>query len=483
MKRTTIFLTLLTLWTGSVVTAQEPAHEELPPKRAVRYAEYVTAVERSQMKESLAPEDPTEPWSLEACILYAIQHNINVGRQVLEVAQSENRLNTAQNSRLPDLNASVGANLSFGRSLNSNNTYSSNNNQMSGSLGVSASVPLFLGGRIRHEVAGGQLGLAAALQDLERAKEDVSLNVMTLYLEVLFSKELVGVAERQLELSTEQVERSREEVAAGRKAESDLYEKEALMAADELELTQRRNNLSLALLNLSQALNRPANEPFDIIVPEIDSIMLAAMQQPRNPGDLLAYSMEYRPAILAERARVAVADRAVRQARAARWPQLSLTGGYGTNLYHSYAEGFPNEKFWTQFKNNSTEYIGLTLNIPLFNRLATRNNIRAASLDAARSRLTLTEAEQNLRKEIETAYFTAEAARAKYASAEKALRSARTAFVYEERKMEAGRATTFDYNDARTRMERAESDLVQAKFELIFRTKILDFYGGAPLTL
>ena len=386
------------------------------------------------------PTPEAGPWSLDDCIRYAHEHNIQIQQQALQVEQRSVELNTSRHSRLPDLGANLGTNFSFGRSLISNNTYA-DNNQVSGSLGVSASLPLFMGGRINHEIAAGKLSLKAAVQDLDRIREDVSVNIMSYYLDVLVAKELVNVAEQALALSTQQVERSREQVRTGKVAESVLYENEALLEADEYKLTQSRNDLSLSLLALSQALNRTSAEGFDIVAPTFDSLTVESMRHLRNPAEVLS------------------------------------------NVYHSFATGAVNPAFGRQFRNNSTEYVGVAINIPIFNRMATRNSVRTAKLGVRSQQLALTEAEQTLQKEIETAYYQADAALLKYRSAEKALNSAQVAFRYEAEKYAAGRSTTFDYNDARTRMQKAESDQIQAKYEFIFRTKILDFYAGFPLTL
>ena len=416
------------------------------------------------------PTPEADPWSLDDCIRYAHEHNIQIQQQALQVEQRSVELNTSRHSRLPDLGANLGTNFSFGRSLISNNTYA-DNNQVLGSLGVSASLPLFMGGRINHEIAAGKLSLKAAVQDLDRIREDVSVNIMSYYLDVLVAKELVNVAEQALALSTQQVERSREQVRTGKVAESVLYENEALLAADEYKLT------------LSQALNRTSAEGFDIVAPTFDSLTVESMRHLRNPAEVLSYALDNRPRIQAERFRLEQALRAVRMSRAAYYPQITLTGGYGTNVYHSFATGAVNPAFGRQFRNNSTEYVGVAINIPIFNRMATRNSVRTAKLGVRSQQLVLTEAEQTLQKEIETAYYQADAALLKYRSAEKALNSAQVAFRYEAEKYAAGRSTTFDYNDAKTRMQKAESDQIQAKYEFIFRTKILNFYAGFPLTL
>ena len=413
--------------------------------------------------QAAAAPAPGTPWSLDDCIGYALANNIDVQQRALQVEQNEVELSTAKYSRLPDLNASIGGDASFGRVLSSDNTYK-DNNQTSGSLNISTSLPVFQGMRINRQVKVGKLDLAAAMQDLERAREDVSINVMTLYLEVLYNKELTDVAERQLALSTLQATQSRELVAAGKQPESARYESEALMAKDQLSLTQ--------------ALNRESAAGFDGVVPELDSVTLASLHRLGTADGVYNYAVENRPHIKAERLRLESSENSVLIAKSALYPSISLSGGYGTGVYSA-----DSDKFWAQMRHNSREYVGPSMNIPIFNRRATRNNIRSAQLSARSQRLALTEAELALRKEIEQAWYNADAAYSKYRSAGVALASAEVAFAYEQQKAESGRSTIFDFNDAKTRMEKAESELVQAKYEFVFRSKILDFYRGKPLKL
>lgn len=422
-----------------------------------------------------------QPWTLQDCFRYALENNTGVQKQAVQIEQGKIDLNTSRLSRLPDLGASVSSNMSFGRGLGSENTYVTQN-ILSGSLGVSASLPVFMGGRINKQIKLDKLALQAAEQDLERIRENLTVNITALYLDVLYAKELVGVSERQVTISTEQVAISRAQVEVGKIARSALYDNEALLAQDELLLAQRKGSLSLALLALSQALNRPDADGFDIVMPEMNPAV-AAMSHLRNPQELYAYSIDNRPGVRSERIRLESAMHSVRLARSAFYPSISLSGGYGTNVYHSFADGARNTSFGRQFRNNGSEYIGLSINIPIFNRQATRNSVRSAKLGVQTQQIVLTETEQAMRKEIETAYYTADAALAQYHSAEKAFGAAQTAFQYEAEKYAAGRSTTFDYDSAKTRSEKAESDLLQAKYEFIFRTKVLDFYAGMPLSL
>lgn len=456
MKRLTLTLLLL-LGAATALRAQERVAEASAP----------------------AAEDlpAAEGWSLDDCIAYALEHNTDVRSRRLQIRQQETQLSTARWSRSPALNASISGDLSFGRTLTPDNTYRSDN-QTSGSLSVSASVPLFEGFRINRRIAGAKFDLSAAMEDLAGAREDVALNVMSLYLQVLYNRELVLIAERQLALSRSLASKSREEVAAGRQPQGKLLESEALCAGDSLSLTQARNELQLALLTLSQALDRESAEGFDIRAPEVDDTLLSSLPIPASAAELYEIAAPDRPALRAEKLRLRSSENDVRVARSGLYPSLSLSAGYGTGVYSR-----DPDRFWMQFRNYSREYVGISMQIPIFNRRSVRNEIRSARLAVENQRLRLTEVERNLRKQIEQAWYNATAARAKYRSAESARRSADTAFDYARRSAEAGRSTIYDFSEAKTRLERADAEAAQARYELLFRCKVLDYYAGRPLTL
>ena len=407
-----------------------------------------------------ASAQPKEDWTLQQCIDYAIENNISVKQFQISSNNQELRLNTTRNSRLPNVGINLSENASFGRGPGRDGT-TVDHTQLSTSLGASASVTVFEGMRIKHDIAGQKFSLQASLKDLERAREDVSLNVT--------------------ELSRQQVERSELLVKNGRNPESDLYESKALLANDEMNLTQSRNTLLLSLLDLSQALNLENKDGFDIRMPDLGNITIASMSRMETPGTVYDYAVGNRPRILAEQLRLKSSEKALLSAKSAFYPSISLGAGYSNGYYFSIYEGARNAAFFNQLKNNGSEYIGLSINIPIFNRNATRNNVRMAQNNIRIQELAITEAQLALRKEIEQSYYSADAAYQKYLSAEKSLAAAREAFRYQKEKADAGRSTIFDYNDAKTRMEKSESDMVQAKFNFIFSRKILDFYAGQPL--
>jgi len=192
-------------------------------------------------------------WSLEDCIKHAIDHNISIKQLIIQKNSIEVDLNTSQMSRLPNLNASGGQNWNFGRTQTQSGLYE-NQSQSNTSFSIGSSIPLFTGFRIPNEIARNKLELEASVQNLEKAKEDLSLNVASLFLQVLFNKELLKITQEQLALSRTQVGRTRDLIDAGKVPPSQLFDIEAQVANDNVSVVQAENNLRLALLELAQSL-------------------------------------------------------------------------------------------------------------------------------------------------------------------------------------------------------------------------------------
>ena len=417
-----------------------------------------------------------EKWSLEQCIDYALQNNVSIRKAEFGSQLSGLNLNTAQNSRLPSVSGSLGYTNYFGRGPSRDGTYE-DNNRMSASGSISGSMAIFNGMRVKHQIKSLAAGFKAALEDLQKAKNDVILNITAYYLQALQYKELVRIAASQADLSRLQVDRSRLLVDIGKMLESELLDSKALWAQDKLNLTQNNNDLSTALLELSQALNRKSAADFDVAEPSDDELLQDALRSLQSYDTAVLFArVDERPEIRSASLNLQSSRHNLRVAQAARYPAISLSGGYSNSYYYSFVTGYDNAVFRQQLKNNGSQYVGLNLSIPIFNGLATRNRIRASRIDIRIQELVLDETKMALRKEIETALQNAENAYQKYLSAQEACKAASESFRYENEKMKVGRSTMLDYNNAKTKMEKSESDRVRAKYEVIFNCKILDFY-------
>jgi outer membrane protein len=438
--------------------------------------QYITFVTMAVLSAGSAMAQ--KQWNLKQCIEYAIEHNLTIKQQEAAKDESAVDLNTAKWSRLPDLNGSASHSFNFGRSLQMDNTYQQLNTQNTG-LNLSTSIPLFTGMQIPNQIALSKLNLKAAVEDLNKAKEDISIQVTSAYLQVLFNEELAKVAHEQVALSEEMLKQKTAFFKVGKASEAELYEAKSRAAQDQLSAVQADNEYRLALLDLSQLLELPTPEGFGIVSPSIDEDKDFSILT--SPADIYSEALLIKPSIKAAQYRVEGAQKSIRIAQSGYYPQLSLGAGIATSYYN--VSGRENGNFGSQLRDNFSQYIGLSLNIPIFNRFSTRNQVRKARIQQTTLNWQLEDAKKALYKEIQQAYYNAVNAESKFESSRTADEAAKASFNLMKEKYANGKATSTEFNEARTNWLKAVSDRIQAKYDYLFRTKILDFYKGVPLTL
>ena len=417
-----------------------------------------------------------ETWDLQRCITHAIEHNLSIKLKEAARNQSEVELNTAQWSRMPNLNGNIGQSFNFGRALQADNTYG-NRNTRNTNFSLGTNIPLFTGMQIPNNIALSKLNLKAATEDLAKAKEDISIQVASYFLQVLFNEELTKIARNQVALSQEQLDRKIAFFRNGKASEAEVLEAKSRLAQDQLSLVQAENNHQLALLDLSQLLELPSPEGFQINVPDIDNFSVHLTL----PEEVYAQAMMNKPAIKAAQYRLQGAEKSIKIAQSGYYPQLSFGAGIGTNYYH--LSGIENAPFSTQWDQNMNKYLQFSLSIPIFNRFQTRNRVKSARIQHTALSWQLEESKKALYKEIQQAYYNALAAESKYKSSQSASESAEASFRLMSEKYANGKASATEYNEMRTAWMKALSDGVQAKYEFMYRSKILDFYKGVPLVL
>ena len=424
-------------------------------------------------------------WSLRECCDYAVANNISIKQQENQRRQQEIQLSTSKNSRLPDLSGSVGQNFSFGRGLTADNTYS-NTNTSSTSFSLGTSVPLFTGFQIPNQIKLDQLNLEAATADLEKAKNDIRMQVAQAYVQILYDMEMADVAYRQVEIDSMQVARLQAFVKNGKAAEAELSQQKATLANSHLTATQADNNTRLALLTLTQLLELPSPEGFTIVRPNLDNPdnldNLDVLGNPSSlptPDQIYAEALGIKPEIAAQMLRLKGTEHSIKIAQAGNYPTLSLSGGMGTNYYTT--SGFKSDGFGSQLKNNFSQYIGLNLNVPIFNRFQTRNNIRNARITQENQQLALENTKKTLYQDIQKVYYNALNAQAKEKASQQAVATANDAFQLTQAKYENGKATITEFNEAKNNYLKSESDLVQARYENIYQQALIAFYRGHDL--
>ena len=422
-----------------------------------------------------------EVWNLEKCITYALDNNIKIKQGAITTEYQGNQLKQMKNSRLPNLTGQMSQNLNFGRSLTYDNTYKDINSSQT-DFGIGTNVPVFQGFIISNNISKLELDLQASIEDLSKAKSDISVNIASTYLSILFAKDLVKVSENQLVVTNLQIQQINEKVEAGSLARGSLLEIQAQAAGEELDLVNAKNQLQLAKLQLTQLLELPLKDDFDVEVPTLPEIKAEASIV--TSVEVYKSALLTRPEIKGADLRFQSSQYQLKMAQGALYPTISLYA----NLYDSYNNKYTdingkNIAFSDQLRNNQRKGIGAQMNIPIFTRFQNKIQIDNARLQVLNTELELENTKKLLRSDIETAQTSAIAALNRFNSNQKAVSSMREAFRYSEEKFGVGLVNAVEYNTAKTKLAKSESDLLQAKYEFIFRTKILDFYRGLPLTL
>lgn len=423
-----------------------------------------------------------ERWNLEKCIQYALENNIQVKQQNLSIRTSQNALTAQKMGVAPSVNASASHNYTFGRAIDYG-TNSVSTDLQSTSLSVSASATLFNGLKQHNGIKQAKIDLMASVADADKLKDNISLNITSAYLQILYNTELVGTNKRALELSELQCERTKNLVKAGSLAEGSLLEIEAQRASDELNLVNSENQLELSYLTLVQMLDIRSTDSFRIAKPNIEGLALALPTS--TASSIYQQAEQSLPQIRGAALRVESAQRNVAIAKGSRYPTLSIGANYGSGArkYLDPSPAYPNQPYSDQIRDNASTSVGFSLSIPIFNGLQVEKSISNAKIGLENAQLSLASEKNQLFKDIQQAYTDAVAAQKKLKATEKNNTALEESLRYTESKFNVGLVNALDYTTARNKLSESENSLLQAKYELIFKIKILQFYQGQPLSL
>ncbi len=398
-----------------------------------------------------------ETWSLDSCINYAIDHNLDVRSALIERYKGDLNVTEAKDRFLPTLSASAAQSWSFGRGLTSENTYANRNTSSTG-FNVSFSLPIFQGLSALRQLRQAQANIHTLDLRVENAKDDVTLGVIAYYLQVLYSREIVSVRKEELRLAQTQLERQQILFEGDKVPEVDVLQAKSQVASSQVAVVNAENDYSLALVDLTRALELKGTEDFDV-----------------EPIDLDKNALNNNSGILAARSSVGLADHAISIAKTGYIPKLSFNAGLGSNYYTM--SGMPSNSFGRQMRDNFSKSLGFSLNVPIFDAFNTRNQIRQARAQKLSAELELERQESNLLKTIRQAHSQAEGAEAQYRAGETAVTSAKAALDAMTEKFTYGRANATEWEQARSNYITTLSQQVQAKYEMILRNRILNFYN------
>ncbi|MDH3381107.1 MAG: TolC family protein [Flavobacteriaceae bacterium] len=417
-------------------------------------------------------------WSLEEAVNYALTNNLSIKQAELTTDLRSEDIITAKGNRLPSLSANAGESFSFGSSIDNGNIRISGNRN-STSFGVNSSVTLFNGFRNLNTVKQAELGHEASILDLEKMKNDISLNIVNYYLNILFNKENIKVAQEQLQISKLQLEKVKQLIAEGVRPRGELLDAEATVANDEEKLVTAQNSLDLSLLSMAHLL-QISHKDFD--VQEMKLNILSPKLKYENTDAIFDKAVTEKPEIKSAELDVKNAVLGIDIAKSLYYPTVSL--GYNFSTFYGHTEGLPNQQsFLDQFEDNKSHNINLSLNIPIFNGFKTKSGVSKANINSRLASYTLDNEKLKLRETIERAYTDAKAALNQYIASEKSVVAQQEAFKNAQDRYNFGAMTSFDFEQVRGRLVSAQSNFINAKYNFVFKTKLLEFYYGIPITM
>lgn len=459
-----------------------------------------------------------ETWNLEKCINYAFENSITLQQADLAIDNAALTKKQNQFSRLPNLNGSTSFGFNFGRSIDPTTNQFESQNIRSNTFNLSTNMPLYNGGQIMNSIKQSDLDMRAAEADKAATENTLALDVASAYLNVLFNQDQLSISQNRLKQTQDQLAQTNKLIQAGSLPEANRIDLEAQQAADEQGLILAENNVSLAYLSLKQLLNMDPNAPMEIdrpnlLAPEVNLVDSYSIE------NLYQKALGTQPNIEANELREQSAQTGVKIAKSALIPSL----GFGASINTNYSSlgldfaspiitnerieqvpqpaildnqettiiflepeadvAFPDQKYFDQLDQNLSQNLGVTLTVPIFNRMSNRINIQRSELDVTRNQLLSEQARIQLKADIQRALTDAIASKKQLESSKITLNAREQAFKNAEKRYDLGSINSFEYNQAKDNLDVSRSNEAFSRYDFIFKLKVLDFYMGNPISL
>ncbi len=447
-------------------------------------------------------------WDIKSCVDYAVKHNIQLKQADLNNQINKNNSDQSKAAILPSINLGASHTYNFGKTIDRFTNTFANTQVLSQNFFISSNVVLFSGFSQYNNLKANEYAYLSSTESLKQQQYDLTLNVVNMYLNVIFTDELAGISKGQYKITQEQLDRTKKMVDAGALAKSVQFDIEAQLANEEVNVTNAENNYQLALLSLRQIMNLDSVGTFNVIKPNLDVEGQSILKD--DVQSIYETALKNQPGIKSAEYSLLSSEKTLATARGRRFPTVSMNGsmGTGTSGLAKDITGFnivgydttaittggqfvlsPRTEIVTkpipfadQFKDNVNKSFGFTISVPLFNGLQTHTGVKNAKLNLINSRYSQELAKQNLYKTIAQAYTTAKAALSRYMANKKSVEASQASFDFADQKFNVGAISAFDYNTAKNRLLVAQSNLLQSKYDYILRLKVLDFYQGKDLT-
>lgn len=419
-------------------------------------------------------------WTLDECIAYALENNLELESQAIANASGKEIYEQSKRNRLPSIDAGSSYRINYGKSVDPNTNAIVNNNFASNSYSLQGGLVLFEGFIRGNYTAYARFKHLAGIEQGKALKTDIAFEVMNSFHNALYFRGLLEIVKEQKELSELNLEKIRKQSKVGISARTDILEIEARLAEEELQVIRTENNLKSSILELKRVMNFPVTDELQLQEPDdIEFILPGGFA---DADSIYRLALEHLPAVKAKDQQLKSVEKSLAVTRGNYYPSLSLYGGYYTGYYETNtdAAGKP-ISFRNQLKNNASQLVGVSLSIPLFNRLNTRSEVKLGKLELEKERVELSNYKNQLYYEIESYCQDLSAMAAEFAQAKKQTESNQLAFEVAQKKKEQGLFNVIDLYTSKSLLSNAQSELLRVRLQYLLRRKTIDFYMGRPV--
>jgi len=430
--------------------------------------------------------------SLQKAVDLALQNNLSIKQSAFSTAIDEATYQQSKNNRLPSLSSSVSATENFGRSVDLTTYQYINRSVLGISPGLSASVALFQGGQLQSQILANKLAIDYDKSSTTKIKNDLTLNVVVDYLQILTNLDLITAAKQQIDIAKLTLDRTQKSVDAGNQTLADLSQAKAGMSTAELNLTTAQNQADLSILVLKQYMEMPAATEISVERPDIST--MTNIQTAFSASDIAEQAVKVNPDVKLAEAQQAIYAQNIKTAKGTFYPTLSMFGGLNSNYSNAQKQKvigvdavgapiFAPYTFGSQLSDNFSQSIGLSLQIPIFNKFNAHTNVKRATLNYQSAEVTTQIAKNNLAKTIYQAVLDARASERQYQSSLQTYEANKDAFNIIKQRYDVGLENSLNYNTSLTNLNKSQNDMIQARYNMVFRSKVIDYYLGKPITL
>ena len=416
--------------------------------------------------------------TIQQAIDNTLKNNLQVKQSQLSESLNDVNLQQAKVALYPNLNASINQSLGWGRNQVASGLYQNTQNYNL-NAGASSSVDLFNGFSKINQIKQNKALIDAGKTNTEKIKNDLILSVITSYMQILFNKDFLKAAQQQLEVAKQTLNQQQQLLNVGNKTLADVSQAKSQVAAAELSVTDAENALAISYLTLAQLMDIPSATVYEVQAPLVDSFNQPTEKY--NAEEVYQTALKQFPDIRLSSANTRAAELGVEVAKGNLYPRLSFNGSYGTSYYYSENPLINNASFEKQLKDNISKGIGLNLTIPIFNGLQAKTGVKRAQINLMQTQTQEQLAKNNLNKVVYQAVADLRAAESKYTSTTNAFEAQKDAFYVIEQRYNVGLANSVEYSTAITNKNKAEIDKLQAKYDLLFKSKVIDYYLGKQI--